>query len=91
MAPGIDAPDLKTRPLDGRPDRGGLTDMAGPGSRDRCFCPITPPRGQAPWQRFGFAVPGSYEIRVRATDRRGRVQPTGGRNSVHGITVLVAE
>jgi sulfane dehydrogenase subunit SoxC len=55
---------------------------------------VAPPAPTPTWQRFGFvweaAVPGSYEIRVRATDRRGRVQPTGGRNSVYGITVLVA-
>jgi len=40
-------------------------------------------RGPAPtWQRFGFewdaAAPGSYEIRARATDSRGRVQPNRG-------------
>jgi sulfane dehydrogenase subunit SoxC len=45
------------------------------------------------WQRFGFewefAVPGSYGIRARATDSRGRVQPDAGRNAVHTITVIV--
>jgi DMSO/TMAO reductase YedYZ molybdopterin-dependent catalytic subunit len=51
-------------------------------------------RGTAPaWQRFGFewdvAVPGSYEIRARATDSRGRVQPDTGRNGVHAIGVTV--
>lgn len=46
------------------------------------------------WQRFEFswhvAMPGTYEIRARATDVRGRVQPATGRNSVHGVTVIVA-
>jgi sulfane dehydrogenase subunit SoxC len=45
------------------------------------------------WQHFGFeweaAVPGSYEIRARATDSQGRVQPSAGRNAVHTITVTV--
>jgi len=56
---------------------------------------VTPPAPTPTWQRFGFvweaAVPGAYELRARATDRRGRVQPGGGRNAVHGITVHVAE
>jgi hypothetical protein len=51
-------------------------------------------QGPAPaWQRFGFewdaAAPGAYDIRARATDSRGRVQPTTGRNAVHAITVMV--
>lgn len=52
-------------------------------------------RGPAPtWQRFGFewdvAIPGVYEIRARATDIRGRVQPNRGRNAVHTVSVRVA-
>jgi sulfane dehydrogenase subunit SoxC len=51
-------------------------------------------RGPAPtWQRFGLewdaAAPGSYEIRARATDSCGRVQPDTGRNRVHAIGVTV--
>jgi len=46
------------------------------------------------WQRFGFewdvATPGLYEIRARATDSRGRVQPNRGRNAVHALSVTVA-
>jgi sulfane dehydrogenase subunit SoxC len=46
------------------------------------------------WQRFGFewdvATPGVYEIRARATDSRGRVQPNRGRNAVHAVSVTVA-
>ena len=44
--------------------------------------------------RFGFewdvATPGLYEIRARATDSRGRVQPNRGRNAVHAVSVTVA-
>ena len=52
-------------------------------------------RGSTPtWQRFGFewdaATPGLYEIRARATDSRGRVQPIRGRNAIHAINVTVA-
>jgi len=51
--------------------------------------------GPAPaWQRFGFewdaATTGPYEIRARATDSRGRVQPNTGRNAAHAISVTVA-
>jgi sulfane dehydrogenase subunit SoxC len=51
-------------------------------------------RGPSPtWQRFEFhweaAQAGAYEIRARATDRQGRVQPDEGRNAVHAITVTV--
>jgi hypothetical protein len=46
------------------------------------------------WQRFGFewqpAAPGVYEIRARATDSQGRVQPDSGRNAVHAIAVSVS-
>jgi sulfane dehydrogenase subunit SoxC len=53
-------------------------------------------RGPAPtWQRFGFeweaASPGSYEIRARATDSRGWVQPNRGRHAVHAIGVTVVQ
>ena len=53
-------------------------------------------RGPAPtWQRFGFewdaAAPGSYEIRARATDSRGWVQPNRGRNAVHAIGVTIVQ
>ena len=52
--------------------------------------------GPAPtWQRFGFewdaAAPGSYEIRARATDSRGWVQPNRGRNAVHAIGVTIVQ
>ena len=53
-------------------------------------------RGPAPtWQRFGFeweaAAPGSYEIRARATDSRGWVQPNRARNAVHAIGVTIVQ
>jgi Mo-co oxidoreductase dimerisation domain len=45
------------------------------------------------WQHFRFeweaAVPGSYEIRARATDSQGRTQPNAGRNAVDAIRVMV--
>ena len=54
---------------------------------------VVPPGSTSAWQRFGFEwearAPGSYEIRARATDSRGRVQPNTGRNSVHAITAVV--
>ena len=37
-----------------------------------------------------MATPGLYEIRARATDSRGRVQPNRGRNAVHAVSVTVA-
>jgi hypothetical protein len=51
-------------------------------------------RGTTPtWQRFAvdwdIPAPGTYEIRSRATDSQGRVQPAEGRNSLHSITVTV--
>jgi len=56
---------------------------------------VVAPVAAPTWQRFGFewdaAAPGSYEIRVRATDSRGRVQPNRGRNAVHAITVTVTQ
>jgi len=54
---------------------------------------MAPPASAQTWQRFEFswhaAIPGTYEIRARATDVRGRVQPATGRNSVHSVTVSV--
>ncbi|MFC5667808.1 hypothetical protein ACFP3U_33195 [Kitasatospora misakiensis] len=52
------------------------------------------PRGPQPvWQRFTLPcalAPGRHLIRCRATDARGRVQPpSGARNAVHGIEVVV--
>jgi DMSO/TMAO reductase YedYZ molybdopterin-dependent catalytic subunit len=50
-------------------------------------------RGNTPtWQRFAFnwvATRGTHEIRCRAADSRGRIQPDEGRNSVHAITVTI--
>src|SRR5262245_483417 len=55
---------------------------------------VAPPASTRTWQRFGFVwdapEAGAYEIRVRATDVRGRVQPATGRNSLHRVTVSVA-
>jgi sulfane dehydrogenase subunit SoxC len=46
------------------------------------------------WQVFMYAwdvaAPGQYELHVRATDERGRVQPAAGRNRIHIISVTVA-
>ena len=45
------------------------------------------------WQRFSFewrAGAGERELRCRATDARGRVQPAAGRNRVHAVRVRVA-
>ena len=54
---------------------------------------VGPPASAQTWQRFEFswddAEPGTYEIRSRATDVRGRVQPAAGRNSVHRVAVSV--
>jgi DMSO/TMAO reductase YedYZ molybdopterin-dependent catalytic subunit len=54
---------------------------------------VVPPGSKSAWQRFGFEwearAPGCYEMRARATDSRGRVQPNTGRNAVHAITVVV--
>ena len=50
------------------------------------------PRGRDhQWQSFSYAwdaLPGRH---VRATDERGRVQPTTGRNRIHTIDVIVAD
>jgi DMSO/TMAO reductase YedYZ molybdopterin-dependent catalytic subunit len=53
------------------------------------------PRGAAPtWQPFTFewtaGAPGVHELRCRATDRFGRVQPSEGRNRIHVVAVTVA-
>lgn len=53
------------------------------------------PRGATPtWQGFTFAWtverPGTYELRCRATDHRGRGQPPAGRNRIHAVAVTVA-
>jgi len=46
------------------------------------------------WQRFTFewavGAPGTYELRSRATDSRGRTQPPEGRNRIHAVGVTVA-
>jgi len=46
------------------------------------------------WQAFKYewdaAAPGRYELRARATDSQGRVQPVAGRNRIHIISVAVA-
>jgi hypothetical protein len=52
-------------------------------------------RGPAPtWQPFTWewavAMPGAYQLSCRATDCRGRVQPSAGRNRIHGVAVTVA-
>ena len=45
------------------------------------------------WQPFSFdwapASPGAYELRCRAADSHGRVQPRTGRNRVHTVAVTV--
>ncbi|HXG03788.1 MAG TPA: molybdopterin-dependent oxidoreductase [Candidatus Binatia bacterium] len=45
------------------------------------------------WQAFAFEWtpdrPGPYELRCRATDAHGRVQPPTGRNRIHAVTVTV--
>jgi sulfane dehydrogenase subunit SoxC len=53
------------------------------------------PRGaDHQWQPFTYAwdvaTPGRYELHVRATDERARVQPAAGRNRIHTIGVAVA-
>jgi DMSO/TMAO reductase YedYZ molybdopterin-dependent catalytic subunit len=53
------------------------------------------PRGATPaWQPFSLEwtapAPGPYELRCRATDRLGRVQPAEGRNRIHAVAVTVA-
>jgi DMSO/TMAO reductase YedYZ molybdopterin-dependent catalytic subunit len=52
------------------------------------------PRGaDHQWQEFTLrweAAPGRHEVHVRATDERGRAQPSRGRNRIHTITVTVA-
>jgi DMSO/TMAO reductase YedYZ molybdopterin-dependent catalytic subunit len=53
------------------------------------------PRGRDyQWQAFTCAwevtTPGPYELHVRGTDERGRVQPATGRNRIHTINVAVA-
>jgi len=49
--------------------------------------------GDHQWQAFTYvwdvAEPGPYELRVRATDARNRVQPPAGRNRIHTIHVVV--
>ena len=51
------------------------------------------PRGaDHQWQPFTCpweAAPGRHELRVRATDERGRTQPATGRNRIHTISVHV--
>jgi sulfane dehydrogenase subunit SoxC len=52
------------------------------------------PRGpDHQWQAFTYAwdvaTPGRYELRARATDECGRVQPAAGRNRIHTISVAV--
>jgi len=52
------------------------------------------PRGaDHQWQAFTYAwdaaAPGTYDVRARATDARGRVQPAAGRNRIHTIGVAV--
>lgn len=46
------------------------------------------------WQAFtcmwDAAAPGRYELQARATDERGRVQPSAGRNRIHSISVTIA-
>jgi len=47
------------------------------------------------WQAFtclwDAAAPGKHELRVRATDERGRTQPEAGRNRVHIVSVGVSD
>src|SRR5687767_3396887 len=54
---------------------------------------IVPRGADHQWQAFAFewdaAAPGRYELHARATDERGRVQPSAGRNRVHSINVAV--
>jgi len=52
------------------------------------------PRGaDHQWQAFtcpwDAAVPGRYEVRVRATDARARTQPATGRNRIHTVSVVL--
>jgi DMSO/TMAO reductase YedYZ molybdopterin-dependent catalytic subunit len=52
------------------------------------------PRGETPaWQPFALewtaGTPGTYELHCRATDRRGRGQPSEGRNRIHTVAVTV--
>src|SRR2546425_1128901 len=54
------------------------------------------PRGDDhQWQAFtclwDAAAPGKHELRVRATDERGRTQPEAGRNRVHIVSVGVSD
>lgn len=55
---------------------------------------VTPRGGDYQWQAFtcawDAAAPGRYELHARATDERGRVQPTAGRNRIHIISVTAA-
>jgi DMSO/TMAO reductase YedYZ molybdopterin-dependent catalytic subunit len=48
---------------------------------------------QPTWQQFTFdwtpARPGGHELRCRATDAQGRVQPATGRNRIHAVAVTV--
>jgi sulfane dehydrogenase subunit SoxC len=51
-------------------------------------------RGETPaWQPFAFEwtvqTPGAHELRCRATDSRGRVQPSEGRNRIHSVAVTI--
>ena len=44
------------------------------------------------WQKFTWAwaaTPGHHVLQVRATDERGRTQPTAGRNRLHTVNVVV--
>lgn len=53
---------------------------------------LTPRGADVQWQKFTCAwdaAPGRHELRVRATDERGRTQPAAGRNRVHAIDVVV--
>lgn len=52
------------------------------------------PRGSEPtWQQFTFDwtvhTRGAHELRCRATDSRGRTQPSEGRNRIHTVAVTV--
>ena len=54
----------------------------------------TASRHEHSWQKFSidWSPPqeGQYELRCRATDDQGRVQPaTGARNSIHAVNVVV--
>ena len=54
------------------------------------------PRQEHSWQKFSTdwspPQPGAYELRCRATDHEGRVQPVmGARNSIYAINVVVED